>query len=45
MFCITGVVALNGLLYVGGGNDGASDLATMEVYDPSTNTWSMLSTP
>lgn len=44
MFYITGVVALDGLLYVIGGNDGASNLASVEIYDPDTNSWSMLST-
>lgn len=37
-----GVVALNGHLYVVGGDDGTSNLASVEVYNPKTNTWSML---
>ncbi|XP_050061412.1 kelch-like protein 2 isoform X2 [Aphis gossypii] len=37
-----GVVALNGLLYVfGGEKDKNSNYCTIEVYDPNTNTWSM----
>lgn len=39
-----GVVALEGLLYVVGGDDGASNLASIEIYNPNTNTWSMLTT-
>lgn len=38
----SGVVALNDLLYVVGGDDGASNLASVEVYNPKTDTWSML---
>jgi len=37
-----GVIALDGLLYVVGGDDGASNLASIEIYNPNTNTWSML---
>lgn len=37
-----GVVALNGLLYVVGGNDGASNLDSVEVYNPNTDSWSWL---
>lgn len=37
-----GVVALNGLLYVVGGDDGAANLASVEVYNPKTDTWAML---
>jgi kelch-like protein 1/4/5/kelch-like protein 20 len=32
-------VALNGQLYVFGGNNGTSDVATVQVYDPHTNKW------
>lgn len=39
MFCVTGVVAFDGLLYVVGG----ANLASVEIYDPSTNTWSISS--
>lgn len=38
----SGVVALNDLLYVVGGDDGASNLASVEVYNPKTDTWSLL---
>jgi len=38
------VVALDGLLYVVGGDDGASNLPSVEIYNPNTNTWSMLTT-
>jgi N-acetylneuraminic acid mutarotase len=42
MIGVTGVVALNGLLYVVGGDDGTSNLASVEVYNPKTDSWSML---
>jgi len=35
-----GVVALDGLLYVFGG-ERESILRTVEIYDPHTNTWTM----
>ena len=35
--------ALNKLLYVVGGDDGSSNLASVEVYNPKTDSWSMLS--
>lgn len=38
-----GVVAMNGLLYVVGGDDGSSNLASVEVYNPKTDCWTMLS--
>lgn len=38
----SGVVALNGLLYVVGGDDGSSNLASVEVYSPRTDTWTTL---
>lgn len=37
-----GVVAHGGKLYVVGGDDGAANLATVEVFDPAAETWSML---
>lgn len=37
-----GVVALNGMLYVVGGDDGSSNLASVEVYNPKSDSWSML---
>lgn len=40
-FCV-GVVTLNGLLYSVGGDDGSSNLVSVEVYDPKTDSWSML---
>lgn len=42
VFCFLGVVALKGQLYVVGGDDGSSNLASVEVYNPKTNTWTML---
>lgn len=38
----TGVVALNSLLYVVGGDDGTSNLASVEVYNPKTDVWTLL---
>jgi N-acetylneuraminic acid mutarotase len=35
-------VALNGELYVFGGNSGTSDVATVQVYDPHKNKWRTL---
>eukprot|EP00102_Acyrthosiphon_pisum_P022702 XP_016659912.1 PREDICTED: ring canal kelch homolog [Acyrthosiphon pisum] len=35
------VVTFNGLLYVMGGSDGSSQLGSLEIYDPNTNTWTM----
>ncbi|OQR75755.1 ring canal kelch-like [Tropilaelaps mercedesae] len=37
-----GVVAHEGRLYVVGGDDGTSNLASVEVYDPAKNEWTML---
>lgn len=37
-------MALNGLLYVVGGDDGSSNLASVEVYSPRTDTWTTLPT-
>lgn len=34
-----GVAAVGNRLYAVGGYDGTSDLATVESYDPVTNTW------
>lgn len=39
---IPGVIALNGLLYVVGGDDGTSNLASVEVYNPKTDVWTLL---
>lgn len=35
-----GVASHNGLLYTIGGHDGMQSLCSVEIYDPSTNTWS-----
>ena len=35
-------VALNGQLYVFGGNNGTADVATTQAYDPHTNKWRAL---
>lgn len=37
-----GVVAHKGMLFVVGGDDGSSNLASVEVYTPETNTWRLL---
>ena len=37
-----GVVAKDGLLFVVGGDDGVTNLASVEVYDPQRNSWSLL---
>ena len=42
-FYLTGVIAVDGLLYVVGGDDGSSNLSSVEVYCPKTDAWSMLS--
>ena len=42
-FFVLGVVALNGLLYVVGGDDGTSNLSSVEVYNPKIDQWYMLS--
>ena len=39
-----GVVANGGLLYVIGGDDGSSNLGSVEYYNPKTDTWTMLPT-
>lgn len=41
---ILGVASLNGLLYVVGGDDGSSNLHSVEYYNPSSDTWSLIST-
>ena len=35
-------MAHHGLLYVVGGDDGAMTLKTVEVYNPKTDTWTLL---
>lgn len=37
-----GVVTKDNLLYVIGGDDGQSNLASVEVFNPKTNSWSLL---
>ena len=39
LFCPVGICALEGLLYVCGGYDGASCLNSMERFDPLTGVW------
>ena len=37
-------MANGGLLYVIGGDDGSSNLGSVEYYNPKTDTWTMLPT-
>jgi len=37
-----GVVAYEGLLYVVGGDDGSSNLSSVEFYNPKSDTWTIL---
>lgn len=39
-----GVCAINGLLYVIGGDDGSCNLSSVEYYDPATDKWSLIPT-
>jgi len=39
---LQGVVANGGLLYVIGGDDGSTNLNSVESYDPKSNTWTLL---
>lgn len=39
-----GVCAVNGLLYVVGGDDGSCNLASVEYYNPVTDKWTLLPT-
>ena len=41
---ILGVASLNGLLYVVGGDDGSSNLHSVEYYNPATDTWTLIKT-
>ena len=34
-----GAAAINGLIYVVGGQNGGGDLATLEIYDPAADSW------
>lgn len=42
--CFLGVCAVNGLLYVVGGDDGSCNLASVEYYNPVTDKWTLLPT-
>lgn len=42
--CFPGVCAVNGLLYVVGGDDGSCNLASVEYYNPVTDKWTLLPT-
>ena len=37
-----GVVTHDGLMYVVGGDDGTSNLSSVEMYNPKTDTWTLL---
>ena len=39
---LKGVAMHDGLLYVVGGSDGTGPLNSVEVYNPATDSWSML---
>lgn len=39
-----GVCAINGLLYVIGGDDGSCNLSSVEYYDPAADKWSLIPT-
>lgn len=43
VFFVLGVSAVNGLLYVIGGDDGSCNLATVEYYNPATDKWTVVS--
>lgn len=44
VFCLfVGVCAVNGLLYVVGGDDGSCNLSTVEYYNPTTDKWTVVS--
>lgn len=36
--------AINGLLYVIGGDDGSCNLSSVEFYNPATDKWSLIPT-
>lgn len=42
--CPLGVCAINGLLYVIGGDDGSCNLSSVEFYNPATDKWSLIPT-
>uniref|UniRef100_A0A3B4YVH2 Kelch-like protein 3 n=1 Tax=Seriola lalandi dorsalis TaxID=1841481 RepID=A0A3B4YVH2_SERLL len=41
---LQGVCAINGLLYVIGGDDGSCNLSSVEFYNPATDKWSLIPT-
>lgn len=41
---LSGVCAVNNLLYVVGGDDGSCNLASVEFYNPTTDKWTLLPT-
>lgn len=44
IWCISGVCAVNNVLYVVGGDDGSCNLASVEFYNPNSDKWTLLST-
>ena len=42
IFFMLGFIIHNGLFYVLGGDDGAINLSSVEVYNPQRNVWSLL---
>lgn len=42
--CVSGVCAVNNVLYVIGGDDGSCNLASVEFYIPNTDKWTLLPT-
>lgn len=43
-FLPPGVCAINGLLYVIGGDDGSCNLSSVEFYNPAADKWSLIPT-
>lgn len=41
---VSGVCAIDGLLYVIGGDDGSCNLSSVEYYDPAADKWSLIPT-
>jgi len=37
-----GVITINGFLFVIGGDDGTSNLASVEMYNPKTDVWAVI---
>lgn len=40
--CCLGVITLNNQLYAVGGDDGSSNLVSVEIFNPKTDSWSMM---